>query len=304
MVRRLRPAQERILLAGPPPSCEAFGRDFIAWYAEQDRWYASAVDSGKLPAPNEKQRRVLWQQATKRFTCAQTASRALDGDANARASKHEQTAQRRWRKRLPPLKRWKSPEWWSQFHRERTQAGLTRRIPAALLQPVPDGAAWDLERPPRLAQDFANDRAAWEHARSKWFSSACGSELPADPDARIAAWDNALHRFSRAHASSEQRESKRERKHQCELLKACADTLRMRPPSWDDGTDFVRKWRCRDVPMINTILAWERQHEADGTDAWWRGLCRAARSAQTVKQPLSVAVAHGVYMSGGPFKEM
>ena len=56
--------------------------------------------------------------------------------------------------------------------------------------------------------------------------------------------------------------------------------------------------------MINTILAWERQHEADGTDAWWRGLCEAARSAQTVKQPLSVAVAHGVYMSGGPFKEM
>ena len=78
----------------------------------------------------------------------------------------------------------------------------------------------------------------------------------------------------------------------------------MRQPSWDDGTDFARKWRCRDVPMLQAILAWEQEHIADGTDMWWRGLCDIARLAQSVNQPLSVAIAHGVYTSGGPFKEL
>ena len=77
----------------------------------------------------------------------------------------------------------------------------------------------------------------------------------------------------------------------------------MRQPSWDDGTDYARKWRCRDVPMLRAILAWECEHAADGTDAWWQGVCRVARAAQTVKQSLSMAIEHGVYLSGGPFKD-
>ena len=38
MVKRLRPQQERILQAGPPPRCDDFGSDFVAWYAAQGRW--------------------------------------------------------------------------------------------------------------------------------------------------------------------------------------------------------------------------------------------------------------------------
>eukprot|EP00966_Prymnesium_polylepis_P024746 570671-Prymnesium_polylepis.1 len=38
-------------------------------------------------------------------------------------------------------------------------------------------------------------------------ASTCSTELPIDPDSRIVAWENALHRFSRAHASRDQREA-------------------------------------------------------------------------------------------------
>ena len=96
---------------------------------------------------------------------------------------------------------------------------------------------------------------------------------------------------------------RRERKEQWTLLNACEDVVKMRPPSWDDGTNGMRQWRCRDVGMLKAILAWERENAADGTDAWWQGMCRVARAAQTVKQPLSVAIEHGVYLSGGPLKD-
>ena len=141
MVKRLRPTQERILLAGPPPRCDDFGSDFMAWYAAQDRWYAAAVESGKLPGPKEQQRRVLWQQATKRFACAETASRALQGDQAARAAQASQTAQRRSRVR-PPLKGvQRSRNDWRQLHRERKEAGLTpRRITVALSAPSSEGS--------------------------------------------------------------------------------------------------------------------------------------------------------------------
>ena len=57
------------------------------------------------------------------------------------------------------------------------------------------GDAWTLDRPPRLAHDFANNRMSWEHARAQWHIKFCGSELPTEPDARIAAWERALKQY-------------------------------------------------------------------------------------------------------------
>eukprot|EP00966_Prymnesium_polylepis_P225003 5204126-Prymnesium_polylepis.1 len=42
----------------------------------------------------------------------------------------------------------------------------------------------------------------------------------------------------------------------CSTHDACEKTLHMKT-SWDDGTDFARKWRCRDVLMLHAMLEWE-----------------------------------------------
>ena len=192
---RLTATQQRLLQAGEPPrSAEA---DDDVWHREQERWYAAAVDGGMLPALPDRRRRKLWQQVTTRYWRAARAFEAASGGSEALSKRAHEAAGRAKRKRpvysrrikhvVVPVGRKATPP-----------TGLVIGVIRKRRCVVPSGATdehWTLDRPPRLADDFANDRLRWEHARAQWHMTFRGSALPNEPDERIAAWERALKQY-------------------------------------------------------------------------------------------------------------
>lgn len=206
---RLTATQQRLLEAGEPPRGAA-AVDDDAWHGQQDQWYADAVAGGMLPPPPAKQRRALWQQATTRFWRACRASQAANGGSDAIARRAQDAAGRSQRKR-PAYTRHLQQHVVVQVGRKAAPpAGFNYEVNVRKRRCVVPSAGtrveqWTLDRPPRLADDFASDRLRWEHARAQWHLMFRGSELPIEPDERIAAWERALKQYR--DRSSKERES-------------------------------------------------------------------------------------------------
>ena len=84
-----------------------------------------------------------------------------------------------------------------------------------------EAESWSLERPPDRDADFQGDTARWDVARSVWYKTVTGKQLPpsTDADARKKAWDQALgarrSRLKRAAHSEAQADARRQQQAKC-----------------------------------------------------------------------------------------